>query len=133
MRKYLAALLAFLTLSPFSAFAQVAGADPTFADCSIASMSGSSQSLGTAFTLASKQFNRKYLYICNTTTVAGDNVGVNLAGGTAALQGAGTQTLVPGACMEFSSAAGSGLPLPPSNAINVIGTSTQPVLCYEGR
>jgi len=119
----------FVVFSANLAFAQTA---PTFADCSIASMSGSSQSLGTSFTLGSKAYNRKYLHICNTGS-AGNNVGVNLTGGTAALSGSGTETLVPGACLEFSAAPGSGLPLPPSNAINVIGTSSQPVLCEEGR
>lgn len=133
MRNIFALLCVGLALfSAPSAYAQVAVADPTFADCSIASMSSSSQALGTAFTLASRQFNRKYLYICNTGA-AGDNVGVNLAGGTAALGGTGTLTLVPGACLEYSAAPGSGLPLPPTNNINVIGTSSQPVLCLEGR
>lgn len=126
-------ILAVLTLIPFSASAQVAGADPTYIDCSIASMSGSSQSLGTAFTLGSRAYNRKYLHICNTSTVTADTLGVSLSGGTAALGGTGTNTLYPGQCLEFSSAPGSGLPLPPSNAVNVIGTSGQPVLCEEGR
>lgn len=94
-------------------------------------MSGSSQSLGTAYTLGSKVYTRRYLLICNTGAT-GDNVGVNYAGGTAAIGGAGTLTLVPGSCKEFSSAAGT-LPFPPSNNINVIGTSSQPVLCLEGR
>jgi hypothetical protein len=130
MRLISSLILAFLMILPGSAFAVQA---PTFADCSIASMSGSSQSLGTAFTLGSKAYNRQYLLICNTSTVTADTLGVNLSGGTAALQGAGTSTVYPGACLEFSAAPGSGLPLPPSNAINVIGTSTQPVLCVEGR
>jgi hypothetical protein len=133
MRLLSSVLLAFLALCPTLAFAQVNGADPTFADCSIASMSGSSQSLGTLFTLASRATNRKYLLICNTSTVTADTVGVNLAGTTAALQGTGTITVYPGSCLEYSSAPGSGLPLPPTNAINVIGTSGQPVLCLEGR
>lgn len=132
MRLFPALVLAILTLIPAASFAQVASALPTFADCSIASMSGSSQKLGTAFTLATN-FNRKYLYICNNTSVAGDSVGVNLTGGTAALNGAGTVTLVQGACLEFSANPGSGLPQPPSGAVTVIGTSSQPVLCYEGR
>lgn len=126
-------LLILSVFAASNAFAQTAGADPTFADCSIASMSGSSQSLGTAFTLGSRALNRKYLLICNTSTVTADTVGVNLAGGTAALAGTGTLTIYPGACVEYSSAPGSGLALPPTNAVNVIGTSGQPVLCLEGR
>ncbi len=133
MRLYSFIALALFSLFPALSFAQVNTSSPTFADCSIASMSGSSQSLGTAFTLGSRAMNRKYLMICNTSTVTADTLGVNLTGGTATLQGAGTNTLYPGACLEFSSAPGSGLPLPPSNNINVIGTSTQPVLCLEGR
>ena len=133
MRKILALIFAAVLLSPLAVQAQVASANPTFADCSIPSLSGSSQSLGTTFTLGSKAFNRKYLIICNTSTVTADTVGVNMAGGTAALGGTGTLTLYPGACIEYSAAPGSGLALPPSNAINVIGTSTQPVLCLEGR
>lgn len=133
MRSLSALILSIALLFPaFESKAQSLGANPTFADCSIASMSGSSQALGTAFALGKNAFTRKYLYICNTGAT-GDNVGVNLAGGTAALSGTGTLTLVPGACLEYSSAQGSGLPQPPSNNVNVIGTSTQPVLCYEGR
>lgn len=128
MRLISLVLLSLLMLLPEAAMAQTA---PTFADCSIASLSGSSQSLGTAFTLGSRAYNRKYLLICNTGS-AGNNVGVNLAGGTAALAGAGTLTLVPGSCKEFSSQ-NNNLPAVPSNNINVIGTSGQPVLCLEGR
>lgn len=129
MRLLSSILAAFLILSPVSAFAQAA---PTYADCSIASMSGSSQALGTAFALGSRVYSRKYLLVCNNS-VAGDNLGVNFAGGTANLTGAGTVVLVPGSCKEFSAAAGGSLPIPPSNNVNVIGTSGQPVLCYEGR
>lgn len=131
MRFLLSLILAFSIL--FLSTESFAQTSPTFGDCSIASLSGSSQALGTAFALGNKSYNRKYLYICNTSTVTGDNVGINLAGGTAALGGVGTATLYPGACVEYSAASGSGLPLPPSNNVNVIGTSGQPVLCYEGR
>lgn len=127
MRLLASMFLSIAMLLPAMAFAQ---AVPTFADCSIASLSGSSQSLGTAFALGSKAYNRKYLLICNNGTT--NNVGVNFAGGTAAIAGAGTLTLVPGSCKEFS-AQPNLLPQPPSNAVNVIGTSGQPVLCYEGR
>lgn len=126
----------FLSLVIFSVIAVFSTAafaltPMTLADCSIASMSGSSQSLGTAFTLGSKAFNRKYLLICNNGST--NNVGVNLAGGTAALSGAGTVTLVPGSCVEYPKGGNSDVGLIPANNINVIGTSTQPVLCLEGR
>lgn len=130
MRSLLAIILAISTVFlSAESFAQTA---PTFADCSIASLSGSSQALGTLFALGKQAYNRKYLLICNEG-VTGDNLGVNLVGTTAALNGTGTITLVPGACLEYSSAPGSASPLPPSNSVNVIGTSGQPVLCYEGR
>lgn len=132
MRLITSLLLAFSLFLSDQAFAQSASANPTFADCSIASMSGSSQALGTAFVLGTHAYNRKYLEICNTGA-SGDNLGVNIAGGTAALAGVGTLTLVPGSCVEYSSAPGSGLPLPPSNGVNVIGTSGQPVACIEGK
>lgn len=127
MRLILALLLAFSTFLPAASFAD---ANMTLADCSIASMSGSSQFLGTAYTLSARNLGRKYLMICNNGTT--NNVGVNLTGGTAALAGAGTITLVPGSCLEYPKA-GSGFGLVPSNAVTVIGTAAQPVLCLEGR
>lgn len=132
MRIISSIILAILALSPLAAFAQVTTALPTFADCSIASLSGSSQTLGTAYTLGTNP-NRKYLLICNNTSSASANVGVNLSGGTAALNGAGTITLSQGACLEFSTSPGGGLPLPPANGVRVIGTAAQPVMCLEGR
>lgn len=122
-------LCGLVILSGSEASAQSTAANPTFADCSIASLSGSSQTLGTAFTLGTHAYNRKYLLICNTGT---SNVGVNLTGGTAALSGAGTMTLVPGSCKEYASGT-TQLPNPPANGVAVIGTSSQPVLCIEGR
>lgn len=127
MRRLLALIIVLFTTP---CFAQAIGANPTYSDCSISSMSGSSQSLGTNETLGAHGFNRKYLLICNTTAVAGDTVGVNLTGGTAAIGGTGTLTLAQGECREYG--ATGGLPLPPANAINVIGTSTQPVFCVVG-
>jgi hypothetical protein len=115
------ALLALLAL-PASAHAQ---ALRSFNDCSIASMSGSSQQL------VATNPQRAYLLVCNTGA-SGDNIGVNFAGGTAAIAGAGTITLVPGSCKEYA-AGSSYLPNPPSGVVNVIGTSSQPVACYEGR
>lgn len=117
-----------LVLLPFLILPSIADAQAlaTYRDCSIASMSGSSQAL-----LSATNFQRKYLLICNTGAT-GDNVGVNFAGGTAAIGGAGTITLVPGACKEYS-VSNASLSNPPSNIINVIGTSTQPVACYEGK
>jgi len=129
MRRFLKALLVSFILTPCVALAQVPSAAPALSDCSIASLSGSSQSLGTLTTLAAHAFNRKYLLVCNTGAT-GDNVGVNFVGTTAALGGTGTVTLVPGACKEFSTS--GQLPQPPSNAVTVIGTSGQPVLCLVG-
>lgn len=121
------AVIAFVLLGvPEGAQAQ---ALPTLNDCSIASLSGSSQAV-----LAGQSQNRKYLFIQNTSTVVSppDNVGINLAGGTAAIGGAGTLVLAPGAWKEFSTYGGD-LPAPPVNVINVIGTSGQPVVCLEGK
>lgn len=133
MRKFgLAVIMIISVFCVNESFAQTAGANPTFVDCSIPSLSGSSQTLGTTVTLGAHAYNRKYLHICNTGST-GNNLGVNLSGGTAALSGTGTETLVPGACLEFSSNPGSGLPLPPANGVTVIGTSGQPALCEEGR
>lgn len=107
-----------------TAMAENGEALPSYRDCSIASQSGSSAQLVTA------NPQRKYLLICNTGAT-NDNLGVNLAGGTAALSGTGTLTLVPGACKEYSTT--GPLADPPANAVTAIGTSTQPVLCLEGR
>ena len=120
--RILALAALFAALSAPNAFAQALW---TNNDCSIASLSGSSTQLLAA------NANRKYLLICNIGAT-GDNIGVNLSGGTAAIAGTGTITLVPGSCKEFAIAM-SYLPNPPANAITVIGTSGQPVACTEGR
>lgn len=104
--------------------AATAQALPGFTDCSIASLSGTS----TQIVAANPQ--RKYLELCNNG--ATNNVGVNFAGGTAAIAGAGTITLVPGSCKEYG-ALDSYLPWPPTGAVTVIGTSAQPIACYEGK
>ena len=87
-----------------------------FVDKSITSLTGSSQTL-TGYNVA-----RRILIIQNTGTA---NVGINLAGGTAAVAGTGTLTL-----------AANSAPMildeePPQNAVTVIGTSGQPVACIE--
>ena len=86
----------------------------TVADYSITSLSGSSQSL------LAKDGTRSYLLIQNTGNA---NVGVNLAGGTAAIGGTGTITLVPNGSLTFN------IDSIPANAINVIGTAGQPLVC----
>lgn len=126
MRRLIKALIVSIFLTPCVALAQVPSASPSISDCSVASLSGASQSITS---LSAHGFNRKYLLLCNTGAT-GDNIGVNLAGGTAALGGTGTITLVPGSCKEFSSS--GNLPLPPANAVTVIGTSGQPFLCLIG-
>lgn len=88
-----------------------------FNDKSIASMSGTSQAL-----LPVNPF-RRYLLIQNTGNA---NVGVNIAGGTAVLGGTGTITLVPNGSYEPDSG------VMPCNAMTVIGTAGQPVVCIEG-
>ena len=88
-------------------------------DASITSLSGSSE------TLLAAQPGRSYLLIQNTGTA---NCTVNMTGGTAAAGGAACVTLSPinatgpNNCIEFSE-------FVPANAIKVIGTAGQPVLC----
>lgn len=125
--KFLAALAFVAILACSQAQAQTASLR-SFNDCSIASLSGSSQQILPA------NPNRTYLLICNTA--ASNNAGVNYTGGTAAIGGAGTYTLLPAnvaqSCKEYA-AGFSYLPPPPSGAINVIGTAAQTLLCLEGR
>jgi hypothetical protein len=116
-----ASLLIFVS-SLFFGTPVFAQALPTFRDCSIASLSGSSTSMLVA------NPSRKYLFVMNTGT---SNVGVNLAGGTAAIAGAGTVTLVPGASLELPKSGSTNLM--PTGIVTVIGTAAQPVVCYEGR
>ena len=84
------------------------------ADYSITSLTGSSQ------TLVGKDMSRSFIMIQNTGNA---NVGVNLVGGTAAIGGAATFTLVPNGSMTFNI---DGVP---GNAITVIGTSGQSLAC----
>lgn len=127
--RFLSSLILSISLL-FAASESFAQTSPTFRDCSIASLSGASQTL-----LAAPSFNRKYLLVCNFGT--SNSVGVNFAGGTAAIAGAGTYTLPDtggpvAQCKEFSADPG-GTPLPPAGIVTVIGTSGQPVQCWEGR
>jgi hypothetical protein len=90
-------------------------------DCSIASLSGSSQQI-----LAANP-QRKFLFIVNNG--AGSNsVGLNLAGGTAAINGSGTITLAANGSFLIQ----ANVPQI-YNAITVIGTAAQSVQCFEGR
>lgn len=92
-------------------------------NCGITSMSGASQQLVAA------NAQRHTLEVCNFGAT-NDNLTLGLAGETAvANQGL---VLVPGSCKEYADGT-TYLPQPPANAINVIGTSGQPVSCYEGR
>lgn len=85
-------------------------------DKSIAALSGTSQMLLIA------NPDRKYLLIQNTGNT---NIGVNLAGGPAAIGGVGTITLVPTGSYEPDAG------FIPTNPINVIGTVGQPIVCFE--
>lgn len=85
-------------------------------DKSITSLTGASQAA------IGVNGNRRFLLIENTGAA---NVGVNLAGGTAAIGGTGTLTLPAGAALLFDDWV-------PQNAINVIGTAGQPLTVVEG-
>lgn len=86
-----------------------------FRDNSIASLSGASQQ---AIALNG---NRQFLLIENTGNA---NVGVNLTGGTAAIGGTGTITIVPNGSILLDHVV-------PQNQINVIGTAAQPLCVIE--
>lgn len=86
-----------------------------FRDASITSLSGSSE------TLLAQNGNRQFLLIENT----GDaDIGVNLTGGTAAIGGTGTLTIVANGSLILDH-------FVCQNEVTVIGTSGQPVCCYE--
>lgn len=87
-------------------------------DCSISSLSGSSQSLVAA------NPQRKYLMIFNP---ASHNEFVNLAGGTAATSGASSVTVPNGGSIIMT---GNTLS---RSAVTVIGTSTDKLTCFEGK
>lgn len=115
--------LSLVSLLAFASFASVAYADGTqlpynVVDCSIGSLSGSSQAL------VAKNPQRKYLMIFNS----GANIAyVNLAGGTAATSGISSLPLATGSSVVISGG------YVDTTAVTVIGTSAQPVTCYEGR
>lgn len=119
MRIYFLALV-FSIFIAANASAQLA-LNPVL-DCSIASLSGSSQALRSV-----SNYQRKWLLVCNTGNAT---VGINWAGGTAVIAGA-SQNLPTGACKEFS--INGGEPSPPPNPITVIGTAGQPLSCFEGK
>lgn len=83
---------------------------------SIANLSGVSESLMAA------NANRRHLFIQN---IAANSMGVNLAGGTAAIGTAGTITLAAGASLEIWDT-------PPVGAITIVGTINDDVTAYEG-
>ena len=85
-------------------------------DASIASLSGSSQQV------LPLNGNRRFLQIEN---IGSANVGVNISGGTAAIGGVGTITLVPTGSATYDEYV-------PQNAVNVIGTAGQSILVLEG-
>ena len=84
------------------------------ADYSIASLTGSSQSLVKA------DGTRSMILVHNPGV---NNIGVTI-GATAAIGSAGTVTLVPNGTMTFEI---DGIP---QNAFQVIGTAGQPVTCW---
>ena len=112
-------LLVALSLFAFAQTAQAQVAPYTIADCSISSLSGSSQQV-----VAANQ-QRKYLMIYNSS--ASNSAYVNLAGGTAATSGASSIVLSPTQSVVLT---GSNIA---TNKVTVIGTSSQPLSCFEGR
>jgi len=117
MRLLSSIILAISLLLPGVAFSQVTPAY-TLRDCGISSLSGSSQSLAVA------NPNRKYLGIFNSGNAS---VYINAIGGTAASTGIASIPLASGGSLIFKEPEGSA-----RNAITIIGTSGQPVACFEG-
>lgn len=119
MQRFLLTLLAACVFAP-AAFAQQVPF--TINDCSISSLSGSSQQL-----LAANP-NRKYLMITNSSTT--QTAYVNLAGGTAASAVSSLIIATTGGILTYTGGPGN---TPPTNKITVTGTPGSPVTCYEGR
>lgn len=120
MRKLFSALALLLTFVflPLTANADGAQIPYNVVDCSISSLTGSSQSL------VAKNPQRKYLMIFNS----GANIAyVNLAGGTAATSGISSLSVAVGGTVLVNGA------YIDTTAVTVIGTASQPVTCYEGR
>ena len=88
----------------------------TYTDRSIANLSGSSETLMAANTA------RRILIVVNESATA---IAVNLTGGTAALNTAGSVTLSPGGNLVIDT-------YPPTSLIKVIGTANADVTAYEG-
>jgi hypothetical protein len=65
---------------------------------------------------------RRFLLISN---IAGNNIGVNLTGGTAAIGSAGTMTITPGNFLRIDN-------FPPNGIVTIIGTAADIVTAYEG-
>lgn len=117
MRILSSLLFAILTLVSLPAFANPS---PTYnlADCSISSLSGSSQ------TAVAANSNRQYLMLFNS---GANTAYVNLAGGTAASSGASSVALGVGSSVVISGQQVA------TNKVTVTGTAAQPFTCYEGR
>src|ERR1700743_809885 len=116
MRNLFLSLVSLLALSCFATVAQAQTFPYSLADCSIASLSGSSQAL------VAKNPQRKYLFIFNS---GANTAYVNLAGGTGARRGASSFPLSVGSSLVING------PTIDTSAATVIGTSTQPITCYE--
>lgn len=117
MRIISSLLFAILTLCSLPAFASPA---PYYnlVDCSISSLSGSSQQIVAA------NPNRQYLMLFNS---GANTAYVNLTGGTAASSGASSVALGVGASVVIS---GQQIA---TNKVTITGTAAQPFTCYEGR
>lgn len=115
MRLITSAIFSLLALVALPAFAS-----PTYTlnDCSIASLSGSSQQIVAA------NPNRQYLMLFNS---GANTAYVNLVGGTAASSGASSVVLGVNASVVISGAQIS------TSKVTITGTAAQPFTCYEGR
>lgn len=87
-----------------------------YTDRSIANLAGTSE------TLMAANASRRLLIVSNAGATA---VAVNLTGGTAALNTAGSVTLAAGGSLVLDT-------YPPTSAITVIGTAAADVTAYEG-
>lgn len=117
MRNLFLSLITLLTFA-FTSEAIAQAVPYNLVDCSIASLSGSSQ------TLVAKNPQRKYLLIFNS---GANTAYVNLSGGTAATSGISSVPLSVGSSFVISGAQVD------TTAATVIGTAAQPLTCYEGR
>lgn len=78
---------------------------------------------GTSEALFGANPARRVLFVNNPNTT--NPIGINLAGGVAAIGSAGTITILPGETFRIDN-------YPPNGIINVIGTATEIVTAYEG-